>query len=614
MKIATIPRPLHTPWALLSHRANACVGAIPELGLRESGVRAWWSGYERPAIPHRYLQYQAFCGYVCMFVASESFVKTGTSRSSSACSRGFQRTTSRARRCFVFSLARGADNDTPGYASRTPRLLDCQLSRRTLLQLLGCGLLAVSASPAASAPYEKSKVQAQAVLGEPQGKQSWATRLAPYSSDTIYRLATSGEHASVLAVDEEACLDALARSADLVLVGDHPRSQTDHAMEARIVAALALRVAPNQDYSQERSSLAVASDAFEQAHQSHLDDFIQGRIQEEELYERTKWDERCMWPYERYLNLLRTCRSLGVNLVALSMQNTHRKALEKQGLRYLQENHAVRRLYFPEREGICDELVQYASSPAYRLFASQVLEPFFMTMRRYGSTDPDVSFASFSEAALVQDAAMAAVLRRWMTKRKRHPRATASRCRLLACCELPHVAFGQGIRGMLEWWQKLDNEKQRAQHGTAGATVDAARPATLLGADPTDSVIPEEGPTEPMLSIQTLVLNPTVVDVGSRTVPGTERRDLFSGRRIRRLRLELPRNMMEESPLLVSPKRAFNGILDAEPKELHASAAQTSAPNGDASIGSSESPVSTAPLVIGDYLWISASKKGRIQV
>ncbi|KAF6001220.1 hypothetical protein F1559_001230 [Cyanidiococcus yangmingshanensis] len=488
-----------------------------------------------------------------------------------------------------------------------------RLSRRTFLQLLGGSLLAINAPLPVSAALSKV-AESSSVPHEHQTSPSWSTSFKAKSLDAIYRLTPNKSETSVLSVDEEACLDALAQNADLVLIGDHPRSQTDHAMEARIVAAMALRVAPSQDYSSEKSLLSVAIDAFEQHHQNLLDDYIHGRIQEEELYERSQWDERCVWPYERYLNLLRTCRSLGTRLIALNMQSVHRRALEKQGIQYLREDDAVRRLYFPDHERICDDLMLYTASPAYRLYASQVLEPHFASLQRHGFLGTDVSYTKFAEAALVQDAAMANLLRRQLESNKRRPANQARRCRLLACCELPHVAFGHGVRGLLEIRKYSEILHRAAGEGSdafAGATQRVRardEPIPMMNAQDTSS------PEETALCVQTLLLNPTIADAGSRALTGKESRDWLLGKSPRRLRLELSRSMLEEIPPTQAAGHPSIRLFEAKPTLLHADSESNGAQGTDGPYLSTESTSPVGPLLLCDYLWISASKKGRIRV
>jgi hypothetical protein len=488
------------------------------------------------------------------------------------------------------------------------------LSRRAFLELLGYGLLVTNRALPMGAALEKSPGSLPtSAVPEHQTRPNWTTRFAIKAHDAIYRLTPDKGEAAVLSIDEDACLDALAKQADLIFIGDHPRSQTDHAMEARIVAAMALRLAPSQDYSLDKSALSVALDAFEQHHQSLLDDYIDGRIQEEELYERSKWDDRCVWPYERYLNLLRTCRSLGIRLVALNMQSIHRKALQQHGIAYLKEHDEVRRLYFPDWKNVSDDLQRYAASPGYRLYASQVLEPHFATLRRHGFLDFHVSYQAFTEATLVQDAAMADVLQRRLASNKNQSAGAACRCRALACCEMPHVAFGHGIRGLLEYWQSLEmalRDGHEANQEAAGLTfADSARVQDTSKT----AIRGTSARAGSILRVQTLLLNPTVTDAGSRVLSGDETRDWLLGKRPRRLRLALSRNMIEEIP----PPRTEGAALDSEREERAQRQVDSSLnhiSDSNERYLSIEAKAPVDPLLLGDYLWISASKKGRIRV
>ncbi|AGA90267.1 uncharacterized iron-regulated protein [Thioflavicoccus mobilis 8321] len=107
--------------------------------------------------------------------------------------------------------------------------------------------------------------------------------------------------------------DTIARLADrrVIFVGERHDRYEDHLVQLAILEGLQTR----------GKDLAIGMEAFQQPYQGHLDDYVAGRISEEEMLRRTQYFTRWRFDYRLYRRILRFAREHGVPVVALNLES-----------------------------------------------------------------------------------------------------------------------------------------------------------------------------------------------------------------------------------------------------------------------------------------------------
>ena len=116
-------------------------------------------------------------------------------------------------------------------------------------------------------------------------------------------------------------------SARVVYVGESHDDEDHHALQAAIVRELHRR----------DPSLAIGLEMFQRPYQAALDDYVAGRIDTEEMLERTEWEERWGFDFEMYEPVLGYAREHGLPLVALNAPKEITRTVGREGLDGLDE-------------------------------------------------------------------------------------------------------------------------------------------------------------------------------------------------------------------------------------------------------------------------------------
>ena len=95
--------------------------------------------------------------------------------------------------------------------------------------------------------------------------------------------------------------------ARFVLVGESHTSQADHAVQFRVLQALA-----------DRRDVALGMEMFQRPFQAALDAFVAGEIDEAQMLERTEWEERWGFGTDLYRPFWTFAREHGLPIVALN--------------------------------------------------------------------------------------------------------------------------------------------------------------------------------------------------------------------------------------------------------------------------------------------------------
>ncbi len=115
------------------------------------------------------------------------------------------------------------------------------------------------------------------------------------------------------------------RDSRVVMIGEHHDRYDHHLNQLAVIQGLHERGVP----------VAIGMEAFQRPFQRHLDDFSTGLIDEDELLERTEWDQRWRFDVRLYRDILAYAQRHRLPLVALNASTETVAAVSKHGIEAL---------------------------------------------------------------------------------------------------------------------------------------------------------------------------------------------------------------------------------------------------------------------------------------
>jgi uncharacterized iron-regulated protein len=164
--------------------------------------------------------------------------------------------------------------------------------------------------------------------------------------------------------------------------------------------------------------LAIGMEFFQQPYQQHLDDYINGDLDEKEMLRRTEYYDRWRYDYRLYAPILRYAREQGIPLVALNLPTELTQKVSRAGLGSLNDT---------ERAQLPDDIDRSDKTYAQRL------ENIF----KQHPEGQAPNFEQFLTAQLLWDEGMAQQIADYLTA---HP-AT----HMVVLAGSGHLAYGSGI-------------------------------------------------------------------------------------------------------------------------------------------------------------------------
>jgi uncharacterized iron-regulated protein len=112
-------------------------------------------------------------------------------------------------------------------------------------------------------------------------------------------------------------------------IGEHHNAQTDHNLQASLIQQIhdARRKASRGG----QANMGIGLEQVQVQFQSVLDDYIAGRLADDELKRGVQWETRWVWPFEGYLPVFIKAKELGIPLVALNVDSEDLEDVEKGG-------------------------------------------------------------------------------------------------------------------------------------------------------------------------------------------------------------------------------------------------------------------------------------------
>jgi len=214
--------------------------------------------------------------------------------------------------------------------------------------------------------------------------------LPPKQKPSVYRLA-----------NQRLLKDLLSKRA--VFLGEHHPDGRDHLIQAALIRSLyynydrmnnhrstsrsgdsIITTTTSISISKSNSSgnpvMAVGIEAVQQQFQPALDAYIAGAINENELKEATEWKNRWYWSFDVYRPILKTCRDLGLPLLALDISTEDRIKVETRGLESIDSRNYAK--YIPDP----DAFLEFGTTKAYLEYVNYTLKPPYELQSRIKSS------------------------------------------------------------------------------------------------------------------------------------------------------------------------------------------------------------------------------------
>ena len=190
--------------------------------------------------------------------------------------------------------------------------------------------------------------------------------------------AREGEHR----LDWEAFLDR-CREARVLYVGEEHTGTLDHQLQQEIIDGLARR----------GLKLTIVAEMFQWPQRQVLVDYVEGRINDEELLEQSEWKQRWGYPWELYLPIWQSCQRYHLNMLPLRNSSESGKLLGTRGLAAWSEE---------ERQGLRPEPYDFGPNP-------EQLKSLFAA---HGAPVSEESFQRFLRVQTLWEEFMAAQIRK----------------------------------------------------------------------------------------------------------------------------------------------------------------------------------------------------------
>ncbi len=213
------------------------------------------------------------------------------------------------------------------------------------------------------------------------------------------------------AYSSPAVLEELAKAKVIYLGETHDKPQ-DHAAQLQIIQAL----------HQRNPRIAIAMEMFQRPFQSYIDRYLAGNINEEDLRDRTEYDERWGFPWEYYAPFVRFAKDNRLPVIALNAPTETVRQVARRGLERLSRDD---RRYIPPISEIRTD------DPAYR----QVIQEIYEQSHKGKGNSSD--FERFFQAQVVWDETMADKIVRFLQANPDY--------QVVVLVGKGHVAYGYGI-------------------------------------------------------------------------------------------------------------------------------------------------------------------------
>lgn len=184
-------------------------------------------------------------------------------------------------------------------------------------------------------------------------------------------------------------------SSDIVLCGEHHNSALDHILTRDLLVAM------DEQAKRDKKKLVLGMEMFERGFQSVLDEYVGGKLDDNQLYVKSEWPKRWGWDYKAYLPIFQAAKALGVKMLAV---NTETEVIRKVPIEGLGSLSAEKRLeYVPSLENF----VESAKTPFFGQYTTKIITASYGTHMDNELISDNATMGNFFAARILRDEAMA---------------------------------------------------------------------------------------------------------------------------------------------------------------------------------------------------------------
>jgi len=218
--------------------------------------------------------------------------------------------------------------------------------------------------------------------------------------------------------------------AKVVYLGETHDSAEDHQAQLKIV----------REMQRQNRKIAIAMEMFQRPFQSAIDNYLAGKLTEEELVEQTEYDRRWRFPWESYAPILRFAKENQLPVLALNTPSEVTRKVASQGLESLT---AEEKKHIPPISEIRTDNAEYR----------QLLLEVFQQHQKAAQGN-STAFERFLQAQVLWDETMAEKIAQFV---KANPDY-----QVVVLAGKGHIIYGYGIPSRVERRLGVGNVKVRS--------------------------------------------------------------------------------------------------------------------------------------------------------
>lgn len=218
--------------------------------------------------------------------------------------------------------------------------------------------------------------------------------------------------------------------AKVVYLGETHDSAEDHQAQLAIL----------REMQRQNRKIAIAMEMFQRPFQSAIDNYLAGKLTEEQLVEQTEYDRRWRFPWESYAPILRFAKENQLPVLALNTPSEVTRKVARQGLESLT---AEEKKHIPPISEIRTDNAEYR----------QLLLEVFQQHQKAGQGN-STAFERFLQAQVLWDETMAEKIAEFV---KANPDY-----QVVVLAGKGHIIYGYGIPSRVERRLGVGNVKVRS--------------------------------------------------------------------------------------------------------------------------------------------------------
>jgi len=257
----------------------------------------------------------------------------------------------------------------------------------------------------------------------------------------------------------------------VIWLGEHHNAKRDHDLQALFIENVYNQRKAMSRRGKDTPKMSIGLEQVQVQYQHFLDDYVQGKISEEEMLNGCEWATRWSWPFENYKSVFDLAQKLKIPLVALNVNSEDLAKVEIDGFKGL-DGKTIRK-YIKDPVGFGE----FAKPKSYRTYSAYVIEPSYDMHKELGilktkneagqALDDNTSFRNFFSGRILWDEAMAGNAYEWTNENEGGI--------MIGLIGADHVKFEKGVVGRYQ--RLLDRNKGDSD---AKSIADAMNVSVLL--------------------------------------------------------------------------------------------------------------------------------------